>query len=367
MELTDYKMLLMETITNEYPIYYQNQIIKVLRENGYVNTRKRKKGKQDNEQLQIKDTKKIDLSELDNTKEKIILSIEQVNNSVGIIEKMEYSNQYRHCAIFKYDNLDNSNINKCISDGIMVDSKHHKFKFDNVDYTASKPSYRKFDNDNIALKFSFELSNINDSNKKIKYVVLAVFHKSLNLLEIRFNRVSFEYKKTLEFYRQKINAVKAWIGLYLKVEVKNINLKSIVNYIRTDCDSDEVKITAKDMSRNGMRALLDSNSNEEMKIPILDELKDLIRINRELFDKSPQIKTLLVDFIDEIEETSDLPMVKIAWLKKNIKIGISHDYKNQEYSLFQYYNDLKDMERMDYVTGYLHECKRKLDAKTYNQ
>jgi len=147
--------------------------------------------------------------------------------------------------------------------------------------------------------------------------------------------------------------------------------------------------------------MLDTGDNDEDVLPLLGELKELLKSNRELFEASPQvtekldnynemaihsreikelmtineelieqniqIKELLDNFILETESASDLPWISLSWKheskSKALKVKFSFNYMQKEYSLLQYYfNNKTEMERMNYVTRYLIENKRKCDA-----
>ena len=90
-----------------------------------------------------------------------------------------------------------------------------------------------------------------------------------------------------------------------------------------------------------------------------------IQENKELFDtdiNTNLIKDKLLAFIHEIEVKSDMPMVKVKLEDRDIKFGITHNYKGMEYSLFMFYGELLgDEEMMGYVRNYLIECNRELE------
>ena len=128
-------------------------------------------------------------------------------------------------------------------------------------------------------------------------------------------------------------------------------------------------ITALKMRRNGTMAVLDSASNEFLTIPILGELKELLKENDEMFLKNEDtkgIKNILDKFIKNIEETSELPSVKILWHEKKIKIVVLEAYKDSDYSLLKLLDELKDGECMDYVTEYLIKCEKENRRQLYS-
>lgn len=226
----------------------------------------------------------------------------------------------------------------------------------------------KIENSKIIFKFNFYLTSKDDKDDKIKYPVLVVLDKQEKIVEIRLDSVKFKYKDKEKFYKENIDKVKAWIESILKINVETIDFQAISKYIKEN-KSDEVIITALKMRRNGTMAVLDSASNEFLTIPILGELKELLKENDEMFLKNEDtkgIKNILDKFIKNIEETSELPSVKILWHEKKIKIVVLEAYKDSDYSLLKLLDELKDGECMDYVTEYLIKCEKENRRQLYS-
>lgn len=67
----------------------------------------------------------------------------------------------------------------------------------------------------------------------------------------------------------------------------------------------------------GAKATLDSTSSQVLILPILDEIKNLLEDNSELFKESQEGYKILNDYIDELEKESELPWVTLSFNKKN--------------------------------------------------
>ena len=59
-----------------------------------------------------------------------------------------------------------------------------------------------------------------------------------------------------------------------------------------------------------------------------------------------------------------MPFVKILMNKTGIKLGITHNYKGTEYSLFMLYGELLGEEMMGSVKEYVIQCYEDLRAAT---
>lgn len=120
------------------------------------------------------------------------------------------------------------------------------------------------------------------------------------------------------------------------------------------------------MTRNGTTAYLEAYDDEDSIIPILGELDSFIEHNIELFNKNihtKEIMTKLKDFKNDIEEKSDLPLVKIRLDDSGIKFGITHNYKGTDYSLFMIYGELIRKELMNNVRDFIIRSYYELNKK----
>ena len=64
----------------------------------------------------------------------------------------------------------------------------------------------------------------------------------------------------------------------------------------------------------GAKATLDSTSSQVLILPILDEIKNLLEDNSELFKESQEGYKILNDYIDELEKESELPWVTLSFI-----------------------------------------------------
>lgn len=357
----NYKRLLIDTLEELYPNYLKKKIIKKMADSGsVVNSKRNKKGKQFN----IGDV--IDVSEIkgEDSKLKHILSYDEEENLFKYIEEFEFDKSYKHSVMFELVNFSRDKMQKSIEEGNVILYKRESEMRDLVNIENNIPTLKQV-NENIFIKFSYLLEpRIVGSNlKNIKYIVLCKINLEDNILELRFDRVPQGYHTIKDFYVQMVNDTIARLHNLFDIKVNNIDFKAIIEYIRF-IEDDKIVIYAMEMHRNGSKAYLDSMSNSEMIIPILGELKKFIDDNKELFDldeETLKIKGKLKEFIENIEVTSDLPSIKIAWPEKNINIGIKHNYKGEEYSLIMYFNELIDSkEKMDYVREYFIQRYREL-------
>lgn len=340
-----------DTIIDIYPAYLKKEILKQSVEEGLIiNNRKA------SNQICLNLTDNVDVTNMITLDEKIERVLQE-ENICAFVEEFEYKKIYRHFCYFGFDEIDIKKIEDLVKDNKVnvFDKKEHKA----VD-TYEKPTIYIV-GECIYLKFLQRLNN--DTGKEIRYIILVIIDKENKILELRFDRVGIAYKNSYFFYRDKINSIIEYLHDNLNLDIYHIDFKAVIDYIKTE--KEDVTIYAQRMNRNGTTAYLEAYGDGESLMPILGELNGLIDSNSELFEVDSNtrlIRSKLLEFMQEIEVKSDMPMVKVRMDNENIKFGITHNYKGTDYSLFMYYGELiGDKEMMSNVKRYLIQCYRELN------
>lgn len=347
-----YKDYVIETATKCYPKYVKEQIVKKLKEENI-----------------IIDNPDPSTNLESNEDEQLAKALYGKKEAVKQIEYWEFIRPYKYSVLFRHNGLDEERLQLLVKEGNVIPFSQDSLAFDELqelDATSVSQILRKptlfHEDDKIFLKFSIKYKGFlpgTGTQTKLKYPILVVLHKNLSVLEIRFDRISSYYKESDTFYRDKIKLVSSWITNVLYLHLENINLQPVIDYIEKN-KKPEVEVNAKCMSlKMGGKATLESN--EDYMLPLLGELKALIKEHENEFQQSPKIKQILEDFIKDTEETSDLPWISLCWTNKikykQIIVKFQHNYYGGEYTLLQYIGVQKELGRMDYVSGYLIECK----------
>lgn len=353
----------MNTLEISYPNYIKKRLLTRLASDGLIINSKRVSNKG---QLSLI----TDVSQIEDIDEKFVFMFEQEYKYeyLETIEDFEFSKEYRHTVYFEIENLDINKINNLHLDNEVNLYQKGSRVYDHVDVRASKPTLKQ-SNEDLLIKFNYLLHSKGEGEidrVSIKYVVLAKINIKENILELRLDKVGFDFRNNREFYASIIDRIKNRLKEMLGIEIKNIDFKAVIHYIKSE--KDDVLIYAMKMHRNGTIAYLDALSNDELVIPILGELKAFISTNSQLInsnDKTQEIGYRLEKFIEGIENKSDLPSVKMIWPKKGIRLGVEHTYKDRNYSFFMFYDELGDSrERMDYVREYLINSYKELNRQT---
>ncbi|WP_042226760.1 hypothetical protein [Paenibacillus popilliae] len=361
----EYQEYLISTINEMYPKYTQKRLLKDLEKQHIIKLKKNT--------IQSADDSVIDLSEVEE-EEQLTKGISSGNSAIHRqFEKYEFLKSYKYAAIFSVNSVDESLFKQSQDDGLIQNFIAEDYSFDEiyngVNYRNIKPTMYAMGNV-IALKFSRLLTGFTPGigeKKQIKYPILCVYLKNLEVVEVRFDRVKTYFQEDEFFYHKQVDFVLSWLKKCVGFEIENINISSIINYINKQ-EQDEVNVYSQAMSTaSGGKAVLEAGLNENFILPLLGELKELIKSHEDLFNKSPEIKQLLDMFISETEANSDLPWISLVWKGKEkgkeTHVKFRHNFMNQGYTLLQYYGHQSDMEKMDHVTEYIINCKKKLDEK----
>jgi hypothetical protein len=358
-----YKDYLIQTVEQIYPKYKQEKLIKLLEKEGLIKF---------SDTLLNEDA--VDLTGVDEN-EYFKNSINKSKNVIKKIEETEFTDSYNYSAIFSIKEYPEIMIEQLSKRNAIRDFNNEDFDHDILfddEYSHIFPTKYAVD-DVIILKFSRLLTGylpVSGNNQRTaKYPILAIFFKDLNIFEVRFGKVKGYLKNNDEyFYRKQIDLIIEWLEENLQCEIDPLNMSPVIDYI-SKLEQDDVNVSAQAMNlRGGGKAVLDTGVNDDYVLPLLGELKGLIKANQELFDKNKEIKELIENFILETEDTADLPWISLTWRNESksnaTKVKFNFNYMNQEYSLLQYYYGNKtEMERMNNVTRYLIENKKALDKQ----
>jgi hypothetical protein len=369
LELNEYKALLIDTISETYPKYLREKVVKKLVANNIVST-----------SPDLLSTAEVTLDGSDkNHFDQIVQSIEQNQETIRHIEELEYDYSYKYAALFNHNSVDlDSTLADLLIANIINNTDSDTFSFDfcsaGTETDRIIPSFKEINDDIYCLKFCKKITGYlpisGDNQRIVKYPIVVLLYKNEKVIEIRFDKIKGFLKNGDEFfYIKQIQWVSSWLGSKLGLELEAMNLSPIIEYTipkETNDESSEVVVTAQAMNlASGSKAILDTGVNDQFVLPLLGELKNLIRDNEELFNsnkETKEIKSKLSTFILETEESSHLPWILLTWKNetksKAVKVKFSFNYLGQEFSLLQYYGSNAEMERMNNVTKYLIQNQR---------
>lgn len=365
--MEQYKELLIETIKT-YPKYRHKFI--------YNHLKKVLDFSEDTNNLFQGFDEFVQVNKYDCNLNKIICAIEQ--SKIGLIEilKTEFFHSYKYATILEVKEGQDSIKSFFTTNNKYVNSNN---KIDEVtEYIDNSytPSYLELEKGVHALKFSKKLTGYlpipNDNKTVHKYNVLLIYFENENIIEIRWDSIQTHYNKVYPGLYEKIkNKIISWIEGKCDIKCIPVNLSKTVNFIKNS-DNESIIVAAQEMrTKSGSFMTLDIGINEEAILPLLGDLKEIIRIENNLFEaneETKKIKKILEDLIEDKEKTSDLPWITLLWdfdrnvRTKAMQIKFSFNHNNGIFDILMYHGDKPEARRMNDVTRLLIKNKRKIHA-----
>nr|DAT88453.1 MAG TPA: hypothetical protein [Caudoviricetes sp.] len=271
------------------------------------------------------------------------------------VEKWEIQKNYRYSMLFDYSGFSEDRLQGLIEENYII-CYNELEGFEELYPIIQKPSLIKETNSYV-LKFNLGLSATDAFDNKLKkrYTILVLFYLNEKMLEIRFDSISAQFSRDK---LKLIHGVIVWLEKFLQLDVQAIDLKDIVDYMKKDCQEEQVVLAGQDMlMATGAKATIDIGKSDDQVLPFIGELKDIMCEYEEEFQNAPEIRAALNNFIYEKENLSEFPWVKLKFEEKSIEVKFTFDYGEENGCLIQHFhNALKSnqgRERMDYVTNYV--------------
>lgn len=179
----------------------------------------------------------LDLSEVESTIEQLSLAINREQKAVMHIERNEFYKSYKYAAVFHVDQI-NEDLIKDLQDkgeinNFLTPSYNHDFST-NILQGVAKPTSLVIGNV-FMFKFSKILSGHipgSGEKKQIKYPILGIYFKHMNILEVRLDSASAIYRPSDLFYESQIGSVLDWFEKKLHSSFRPINFPPVIEYIK---------------------------------------------------------------------------------------------------------------------------------------
>lgn len=345
--LDNYKNLLFNTIMEDYNKHLKAKLTKMLLEANISSKRKT-----DEEKVYV-----VSLPE----REKFRNCLDKTNDTIKVIELLEINKGYKYSIPFKI-----LNINLNALDNFAININNYEWVNLNQE-DIEKPVY--INNDDICAIKYFKIIDIIDSETGkrglIRYPILIVIHKKLNILEFRFDRII--HKKDEVFYLRSIEAFEDNMKNKLDLKIEPYELGRVLAEIVKNYTGD-VKEEVCSMGFPGEKGVVVKYGKNNI-MPILGDIEELIENNREKFSEAAI--EILNNFVFEKKVLSNKHYREIKWLnnpyngntkdenKKFLRTRITFNYKGKYQDLIDFhYSNLNDMERMNNVIKFIDKIKR---------
>ena len=127
-------------------------------------------------------------------------------------------------------------------------------------------------------------------------------------------------------------------------------------------NSDVIPMKRNVALKNGSKVVLDIDANKEYVVPIIGDLKFIMKNYNKELEGTPELLKELNKLIKSVE-LGFVPKLSIFWKEKDILLGITHGYNETDYSLLHYYGEIISSENMDYVRDYFGKSAGKVNRE----
>lgn len=332
----------------------KKSLLKVFEDNGIARKKDSQINLLDNELVQI------DYSNIDDS---IFECIDKSDKAIEEYDKFQFTRNYKYsviCTVNKFEEL-LENISS------IPEYQYNQNEINIFDEIKEPTRYEYLDYIIVLFNKKYEAIHPQTGDELfLHYPILLVFHKKLELVEIRFDTVKRLFTGgniDQTIYTRLIDEILKYIDDNYQINLSPLDLDFMVELTKKD-ENEDIKLVSQYMNlATGGKAQLTVGNNEEYILPIIGELKNIISDLKEELDKNLKIKDALEQFIFEKEETTEYPWIEVVFLNKegiktrNNHVKITFNYMNKKYSLINYYcsDALIGMERMNDVTRFIGE------------
>lgn len=348
-KIKKYKQLLLNTIIEDYSNETRSKLIKKLLKVDIAS--KKKEHKEDAVYI-------ISMEQ----KEKFRQCLERNIYTIKEIELLEINKGFKYSIPYTILNLELDKVND-----FAININNYNWKeFSEED--INKPVYIE-DDDICAIKFHKQIDYIDTETgvkKDIRYPLLMVIHKKLNILEYRFDKIV--HRKDDNFYSRTIDGISHFASI-MKLNVIPYELGTTLTEIVKNYPNDAEEEVCSMGFPGEKGVVVKYGKNRTM--PLLGDLEELVQNNNDIF--VGKVLDLINNFIYEKKVLSSKHYREIKWLnnpyngntndenKKMLKTKIIFNYKGNNRDLINFhYSNLNDMERMNNVIKFIDKIKRNL-------
>lgn len=264
---------------------------------------------------------------------------------IKFYESWEFEKLYKYSVPLFFEESEEKGLDEILDEKKLKVFKRDKFKPEyiiNTDLKEASPIYF-IREDKIFIKFVLQKSTITGNIEGIdyRYPIIIYLDKKMNCLEIRYDAVMFNPGiNNFAFYEANVLECIRWLKDELGISLFTCNHASVIDNIKND-NNNAVKLYKQMMEMSsGGSAELTASEQTDYVLPFTDEIRELINENEELFKNAHEAKELLLQYLNEKEETANYPYIYVKWLNsvasQSYIVKITFDYFDRKFTVLQH-------------------------------
>lgn len=225
------------------------------------------------------------------------------------------------------------------------------------------PSFM-IEGDYLLIKFVLQKTLVNPHDSEtitFRYPFILSLNTKNHFLEIRFDGIKYGEETHRDFVKPFIDYLMKWMRSVLQINLFNVKQDDILEKIKNDHSERAVIYKQLMEMASGGSAELTASDDRDYILPFVDEIRELMAENADLFASAPEIKVLLEDYLRDKELTANYPYIYVRWLDaikaKEFVVKLVFDYYDTKYIQLHHMQCAGRLlkERMDYAIEYLYE------------
>ena len=352
MDLKEYKQIIKDTVFLDFPNHLKQKLINDIKSNNVG-----KYGTKEHEGVVL-------LTGMADHNERINTCLDKNNLTLKLFDLLEIKKGYRYSIVYKFDNINFDELrDKLMEVATNLDSEY----YNNYSNSINNEEFQYLENDDYFFikfhKYLNELDKKNVSMKCLRYPIVFVFHKNINLFEVRFDRLSFN--SDYSFHYRTIEARLAQLQSIYEFKYEYFDMENTIREIVNNHKAFVEKIiwsfeTAKSKG-------LTLRVGEDGVMPFLGDLEALVNDLRKKYNGDDVTECLneIEKYMNQTKQFANEKFRILSWLKyiekgntitleKTIDLKIIFNYNKNEYALLNIYdNEINDMERINHVIKFI--------------
>lgn len=359
MDLKEYKQIIKDTVLLDFPNHLKQKLINDIKSNNVG-----KYGTKEHEGIVL-------LTGMADHTERIDVCLDKNNLTLKLFDLLEIKKGYRYSIVYKCDNIDFNKLqNKLMEVATNLDSEYYKQYSESI----NKEEFQYLENDEyLFIKFHKYLNEIDKksvSKKCLRYPIVFVFHKNINLFEVRFDRLAFN--SDYSFHYRTIEARLSQLQSIYKFKYEYFDMENTIREIVNNQKEfvEEIIWSFETAKSKGLTLRV----GEDGVMPFLGDLEVLVNELKKKYSSDDVTECLkeIENYMDQTKQFANEKFRILSWLKyiengntivldKTIDLKIIFNYNKKEYSLLNIYdNEINDMERISHVIRFIGKTAKRI-------
>lgn len=297
------------------------------------------------EQISIHDDPDVLYIESKRDYKEIITRTAANKSFINFYEAFEFEKLYKYSVPIFFELDSNKSIDALLEEKnvTLFTDKQYKSRFVIDSSLESAMPLVMVNGSKVFIKFVIQKTYVKpDTYEPVdyRYPIVIYFDMNSKILEIRYDSLRFSGQMESDPYSKIVNDCIMWLKDNLPITLFLCEHEDIITIINDKKNIDVIMYKQMMQLSSGGAAELTASGEKDSILPFIGEIKELIDDNEDLFKEADNIKQLLLQYLQEKEDTASYPYIYVKWMKpvvsKSYIVKITFDYFSHKYTLLQH-------------------------------